>query len=119
MEFHSLKYKTGNKLSEFYEDLKTAYMKARPSAPSTIMEEDVIAQLCKTIPQEVYAKCLGNFYLKGEEIASRYDELISRLTCDNYVEVDKSSAENALSILKGTHKTYPSGPAQKKSLLII
>ncbi len=42
-EFCSLKFKTGNKLSEFYEDFKTAYMKARPSAPSSIMEEDVTA----------------------------------------------------------------------------
>ncbi len=53
-EFHSLKYKTGNKLSEFYEDLKTVYMKARPSAHPSIMDEDVTAQLCKTIPPEVY-----------------------------------------------------------------
>ncbi len=64
-EFCSFKYKTGNKLSEFYEDLKTAYMKARPSVHSTIMDEDVTAQLCKTIPPEVYAKCLSNFHLKS------------------------------------------------------
>ncbi len=54
-------------------------MKARPSAYSTIMDEDVTAQLCKTIPPEMYAKCLSNFHLKGEDIASRYDELMSRL----------------------------------------
>ncbi len=83
-EFRSLKYKIDNKLGEFYEDLKMAYMKTKPSAPSTIMEEDITAQLCKTIPPEVYAKCLSNFHLKGEEIASKYDELISRLKCDNY-----------------------------------
>ncbi len=63
-EFRSLKFKTGNKLSEFYEDLKTAYMKARASAPTTIMEEDVTAQLCKSIPPEVYAKYLSNFHLR-------------------------------------------------------
>ncbi len=41
------------------------------------MEEDVIAQICKTIPPEVYPKCLRNFHLKGEEITSRCDKLIS------------------------------------------
>ncbi len=64
-QFLSLKYNTGNKLSEFYEDIKSAYMKARPSAHSSIMDEDVTAQLCKTIPLEMYAKCLSNFHLKG------------------------------------------------------
>lgn len=29
-EFHSMKFKVGNKLTEFYEDLKVAYRKARP-----------------------------------------------------------------------------------------
>ncbi len=53
-EFFSLKFKTCNKLSAIYENLKTEYMKARPSAPHTIMEEDITAQLCKTIPPEVY-----------------------------------------------------------------
>ncbi len=62
-EFGSLEYKTGNKLSEFYED-----MKPRPSVHSTIMEDYVTAQLCKTISPEVYAKCLSNFHLKGEDI---------------------------------------------------
>ncbi len=32
-------------------------MKARPSAHSSIMDEDVTAQMCKTIPPEVYSKC--------------------------------------------------------------
>ncbi len=86
-EFHSLKYKAGNKLSEFFEDLKTAYMKGRPSDHSPIMDEYFTAQLCKTIPPDVYAKCMSNFHLKGEDIASRYDELMSRLKCDNYVAV--------------------------------
>ncbi len=117
-EFRFFKYKTGNKLSEFYKDLKTAYMKARPSAHSTIMEEDVTAQLCKTIPPEVYAKCLSNFHLKDQNIACRYDELISRLKCDNYIkvnnEVDKESTESTLTILKGTPKVDPCGQAQKK-----
>ncbi len=113
-EFHSLKYKTGNKLSEFYKDLKTDYMKATPSAHSRIMEEDVTAQLCKTILSEVYAKYLINFHLKGEDITSRYDELMSRLKCDNYVEVKKESAESALTILKGNLKVNPCGPAQQK-----
>ncbi len=66
-EFRSLKYKSDNKPSEFYEDLKTAYMKARPSAHSSIMDEDVTAQLCKSIPPEVYAKCQSNFHLKGQD----------------------------------------------------
>ncbi len=43
------------------------------------------------------------FSFKGGNIASRYDELISRLKCDNYVEVDRPSAEAALSILKDTN----------------
>ncbi len=109
-EFRSLKYTNGNKLSDFYDDLKTAYMKARPSADSSIMDEDVTAQLCKSIPPEVYAKCLSNVHLKGEEIASRYDELMSRLKCDNYVEVEKDSAENALTFLKGNLKSNPCRP---------
>ncbi len=53
-EFRSLKYKTGNKLSEFYVDLKTAYMKARPSAHSSLMDEVVTAHLDMIIPPEVY-----------------------------------------------------------------
>ncbi len=53
-----MKFKVGETLSEFYEDLKVAYMKARPSAPTLIMKED--------IPPEVYAKCVSNFHLKGE-----------------------------------------------------
>ncbi len=52
------------------------------------MDEDVTTQLCKTVPPEVYPKCLSNFRLKGEYIASRYDERMSRLKCDNYVKVD-------------------------------
>ncbi len=113
-EFCSLKYKTGNKLSEFYEDLKIRYMQARPSDHSSIMDEDVTAQRCKTIPPEVYAKYLSNFHLKGEDIASRYDELMSRLKCDNYVKVKKDSAENSLTVLKGNLKSKSCGPDQKK-----
>ncbi len=64
-EFHSMKFKMGNKLSEFYEDLEVAYMKARPSVSKVIMEEDITAQMCKAIPLEVYAKCVSNFYLKA------------------------------------------------------
>ncbi len=79
-EFRYMKFKTGNKLSEFYEDLKVAYTKARPRVPIEIMEEDITSQFCKTLlPPEVYVKCLNNFHLQGEEIASRYDELISHL----------------------------------------
>ncbi len=52
-EFCSLKYTIGNKLSDFYDDLKTSYMKARPSADSSVMDEDITAQLCKSIPPEV------------------------------------------------------------------
>ncbi len=73
-EFHFIKFKMGNKLSEFYEDMKVAYMKARPSASKVTMEEDITAQMCKSIPPEVYAKCFSNFHLKEEEIANRYDE---------------------------------------------
>ncbi len=79
-EFGSMKFKLGNKLSEFYEDLKVAYMnlmKARPSASKVIMEEDITAQMCKAIPPEVYAKCVSNFHLKAEEIANRHDKMIS------------------------------------------
>ncbi len=114
-EFCYLKYKAGNKLNEFYEDLKTAYMKARPSAHSSIMEEDITAQLCKTIPPEVYTKCLSNFHLNGEDIAIRYDELMSRLKCDNYVKVKKEFAESAIAILKVNPKVNPCGPAPEES----
>ncbi len=113
-EFRSIKYTIGNKLSDFYDNLKTAYMKARPYADSSKMDEDGTAQLCKSIPPEVYAKCLSNFHLKGEDIASRYDELMSRLKCDNYVKVEKDSAKSAPTILKGNLKGDPSGPDQKK-----
>ncbi len=99
-EFRSMKFKTVNKLSQFYEDLKVAYTKARPQATKEIMEEDITSQVCKALPPEVYVKCLNNFHLQVEEIASRYDELISHLEDDNYVEVNKSSTEAALSILK-------------------
>ncbi len=58
-------------------------MKARPSAPTIIMEEDITAQLCMAIPTELYAKCVSNFHLKGDEIANKYDEMISRFKCDN------------------------------------
>ncbi len=89
-------------------------MKASSSAHQSIMDEDVTAQLCKTIPPEVYVKCLSNFHLKGGDIASRYDELLSRIKCDNFVEVKKDSVENALTILKGNLKSKPCGPDQKK-----
>ncbi len=36
------------------------------------------------------------------------------LKCDNYVEVEKDSAENALAILKSNLKSNPCGPDQKK-----
>ncbi len=98
----------------FTKNGKQQYIKAIPSAHSTIMDEDVTAQLCNTIPPEVYAKCLSNFHLKGEDIASRYDELISRLKCDNYVEVEKDSPESAPTIMKGHLKVNPCRPAQKK-----
>ncbi len=68
------------------------------------MEEDITSQFGKALPPEVYVKCLNNFHLQGEEIASRYDKLINHLKDDNYVEVDKSSTKAALSILKGTSK---------------
>ncbi len=32
-DFHSLKFKKGEKLLEFYQDLKVAYMRAKPTAP--------------------------------------------------------------------------------------
>ncbi len=102
-EFCSMKFKTGNKLSEFYKDIKVAYTKARPTVSSEIMEGGITLQLCKAIPLDVYAKCLSNFHLKDQEITSKYDEMISCLICDNYVEVDRPSAEAALSILKGTN----------------
>ncbi len=89
-------------------------MKARSLAHSTIMDEDVTAQLCNTIPPEVYAKYLSNFHLKFEEIPSRYDELMSRLKCDNYVEVENDFAEIALTIIKYNPKVNPCGPAQQK-----
>ncbi len=108
-EFHSMKFKIGNKLSEFYEDMKVAYNKARPCAVKEIMEEDISSQFCKALPPEMYVKCLNNFHLQGEEIAARYDKLISRLKEDNYVEVDKSSTEAAVSILKGSSKTPDKG----------
>ncbi len=38
-EFHSMKLKNGNKLSEFYEDMKVAYNKARPHAVMEIVED--------------------------------------------------------------------------------
>ncbi len=82
-------------------------MKARPSAHSSIMDEDVTAQLCKSIPPEVYAKCLSNFHLMGKNITSRYDELMSRLKCDNCVEIEKDSAESAFTILKGSCNGNP------------
>ncbi len=40
-EFCSMMFKTDNKLSEFYEDLKVAYSKARPRAVKEIMQEDI------------------------------------------------------------------------------
>ncbi len=39
---------------------------------------------------------------------------MGRLKCDNYVEVEKDSAENALTILKGNLESKPCGPDQKK-----
>ncbi len=37
---------------------------------------------------EVYAKCMSNFHLKGEQIAIRYDNLISRFEIDDHVETE-------------------------------
>ncbi len=87
-----MKFKTGNKLSEFFEDLKVAYTKARPRASTEIMEEDIASQLCKAISHDVYTQCLSFIHLKSEEIANSYYEMISHLKCDNYFEVDRPSA---------------------------
>ncbi len=51
---------TGMKLSEFYKDLKVAYMRTRPTANEYIMEEELTAQMCKSLLPEAYAKCLSN-----------------------------------------------------------
>ncbi len=67
-EFCSMKFKTGNKLSEFYEDLTFAYTKARPHAPNEIMEEDITSQFCKALPPEVYVKCLIIFIYRAKRL---------------------------------------------------
>ncbi len=105
----SMKFKTVNKLSEFYEDMKVVYNKTMALAVKEIMEEDITLQFCMALSPEVYVKCLNKFHLQGEEIAARYDKLISWLKDDNYVEVDKSSTEVALSILKGSSKVPDKG----------
>ncbi len=66
------------------------------------MKEDITTQLCKAISPEVYTKSVCNFHLKCDEIANRYDEMISHFKCDNCVEVDRESTEAALSIGRGT-----------------
>ncbi len=104
-EFRSMKFKRGNKLSEFCEDMKVAYKKARPHVAKEIREEDITLQFCKAVPPEVYVKCLNKFHIQGEVIASRYDKVISRLKDDNYVEVDKSSTEAAFGICRRFFKS--------------
>ncbi len=44
---------------------------------------------------KVYAKCMNNFHMKGEEITIRYDNMTSQFEIDNHVE-----DEAHLSILK-------------------
>ncbi len=39
---------------------------------------------------------------------------MSRIKCDNYVKVEKDSAESALTIPKDNNKGDPCGPDQKK-----
>ncbi len=60
-----------NTLNEFYEDLTVAYIRARPTINEYIMEEDLRAQMYKSLPPKI----LSNFHMRGEEIASRYDSL--------------------------------------------
>lgn len=35
---------------------------------------------------KVYAKCMNNFHMKGEEITIRYDNMTSQFEIDNHVE---------------------------------
>ncbi len=45
-----MKFKTGNKLSEFYQDMIVEYNKAMPRAVKEIMEDDITSQFCKALP---------------------------------------------------------------------
>ncbi len=46
-------------------------------------EDDLRQQILKSLPPEVYAKCHGNFHMKGGDIAIRYDSLVLQLSINS------------------------------------
>ena len=97
-DFRAKKFVKGQKMREFYEDLKVSYCRARPTVDIKMMQTDLRHQMLESLPAEVYAKVVINFHKDGEVIADRYDTMISQLESNKYISVSTSEQEASLNV---------------------